>query len=241
LENVRRIRSQQRQRRESVPVATVALVGYTNAGKSTLFNALTQSKVLESSKMFATLDPTIRAVTLPSKRTVLLSDTVGFIRNLPHTLVSAFRATLEEVQRASLILNVSDVTSLSRAEQDAQVETVLKELEAQEKPQIRVLNKFDLVAEEERAEKLNTDENVYVSAKNGSGLGSLLEAVDRRLTEDALSRLRVSVPQSEGKVLALIEAKARVFSRQYRDGAVEMELQAPESVVRRLKHWAVTP
>ena len=90
LENVRRIRSQQRRRREAVPVATVALVGYTNAGKSTLFNALTQSKVLESSKMFATLDPTIRAVTLPSKRTVLLSDTVGFIRNLPHTLVSAF-------------------------------------------------------------------------------------------------------------------------------------------------------
>ena len=241
LENVRRIRSQQRRRREAVPVATVALVGYTNAGKSTLFNALTQSKVLESSKMFATLDPTIRAVTLPSKRTVLLSDTVGFIRNLPHTLVSAFRATLEEVQRASLILNVSDVTSTSRAEQDAQVETVLKELEAQDKPQIRVLNKFDLVAEDERAEKLNTEDIVHVSAKNGTGLGSLLEAVDRRLTEDALSRLRVSVPQSEGKVLAMIEAKARVFSRQYRDGSVEMELQAPESVVRRLKNWAVNP
>jgi GTP-binding protein HflX len=237
LENVRRIRSQQRQRRESVPVATVALVGYTNAGKSTLFNALTQSKVLESSKMFATLDPTIRAVTLPSKRTVLLSDTVGFIRNLPHTLVSAFRATLEEVQRASLIINVSDVTSTSRAEQDAQVETVLKELEAQDKPQIRVLNKVDLVPEEERGDKRNTEDTIYVSAKNVTGLGSLLEAVDRLLTEDALSRLRVSVPQSEGKVLAMIEAKALVFSRRYRDGSVEMELQAPESVVRRLKNW----
>jgi GTP-binding protein HflX len=237
LENVRRIRSQQRQRRESVPVATVALVGYTNAGKSTLFNALTQSKVLESSKMFATLDPTIRAVTLPSKRTVLLSDTVGFIRNLPHTLVSAFRATLEEVQRASLIINVSDVTSTSRAQQDAQVETVLKELEAQDKPQIRVLNKVDLVPEEERGDKRNTEDTIYVSAKNVTGLGSLLEAVDRLLTEDALSRLRVSVPQSEGKVLAMIEAKALVFSRRYRDGSVEMELQAPESVVRRLKNW----
>lgn len=239
LENVRRIRSQQRQRRESVPVATVALVGYTNAGKSTLFNALTRAKVLESSKMFATLDPTIRAVTLPSKRTVLLSDTVGFIRNLPHTLVSAFRATLEEVQRASLILNVSDVTSPSREEQDAQVETVLKELEAQDKPQIRVFNKLDLVAEEERDEKRNTADTIYVSAKKGAGLSALLEAVDQRLTEDALSRLRVSVPQSEGKVLALIEAKARVFSRQYRDGSVEMELQAPESVLRRLKNWVV--
>ena len=103
LENVRRIRGQQRQRRESVPVATVALVGYTNAGKSTLFNALTNAKVLESSRMFATLDPTLRSVELPSKRSVLLSDTVGFIRNLPHTLVSAFRATLEEVQRATLV------------------------------------------------------------------------------------------------------------------------------------------
>ena len=111
IENVRRVRAQQRARRESVPVATIALVGYTNAGKSTLFNALTRAAVLESPRMFATLDPTIRAVSLPSRRKALLSDTVGFIRNLPHTLVSAFRATLEEVQRASLILQVSDASS----------------------------------------------------------------------------------------------------------------------------------
>jgi GTP-binding protein HflX len=104
IENVRRIRAQQRQRRESVPVPTVALVGYTNAGKSTLFNALTNATVLESPRMFATLDPTLRSVTLPSKRKALLSDTVGFIRNLPHTLVSSFRATLEEVQRAARFL-----------------------------------------------------------------------------------------------------------------------------------------
>src|SRR5205823_7008814 len=108
LENVRRIRAQQRQRRESVPIPTVALVGYTNAGKSTLFNALTRAGVEESSRMFATLDPTIRSITLPSRRKVLLSDPVGFIRNLPHTLVSAFRATLKEVQRAELLLHVSD-------------------------------------------------------------------------------------------------------------------------------------
>src|SRR5213075_1196853 len=118
LEDVRRIRGQQRQRRESVPIAVVALVGYTNAGKSTLFNALTKASVLESSRMFATLDPTLRNVVLPSKRQVLLSDTVGFIRNLPHTLVSAFRATLEEVQRATLLLQVADVTSPTAEEQD---------------------------------------------------------------------------------------------------------------------------
>src|SRR2546425_2492548 len=152
IENVRRIRAQQRQRRESVPIATIALVGYTNAGKSALFNALTNAAVLASPKMFATLDPTIRAVNLPSKRQALLSDTVGFIRNLPHTLVSAFRATLEEVQRATLILHISDASSPLSAEQDAQVERVLKELDAGSKPRLHIMNKIDLRSEEHTSE-----------------------------------------------------------------------------------------
>ncbi len=122
VETVRRNRRQQRQRREAVPVPTVALVGYTNAGKSTLFNALTAAGVLESERMFATLDPKLRHLALPSRRKVLLSDTVGFIRNLPHTLVTSFRATLEEVERAELLLHVRDAASPMLEEQKAQVE-----------------------------------------------------------------------------------------------------------------------
>jgi len=243
LENVRRIRAQQRQRRESAPIATVALVGYTNAGKSTLFNALTRSGVLSSSKMFATLDPTIRGIDLPSKRKVLLSDTVGFIRNLPHTLVSAFRATLEEVQKASLILHVSDASSRLSAEQDAQVEIVLKELEAEKKPRLRVMNKVDLL-DEEVAEGLIADaakpesKIVYVSAIEGTGLDVLLQRIDKMIEEDQVSRVHLCIPQSEGKLLALLEARARIYSRAYKDGAVELEAEAPESVIRRVRQFA---
>jgi GTP-binding protein HflX len=244
LENVRRIRAQQRQRRESAPVATVALVGYTNAGKSTLFNALTRAGVLASSKMFATLDPTIRAVVLPSKRKVLLSDTVGFIRNLPHTLVSAFRATLEEVQRASLILQVSDASSRLSAEQDAQVELVLKELEVEKKPRLLVMNKVDLldveVAQALQAGALRDDATtLYVSAVEGTGLSTLLERIDAKIDEDRVSRVHLRVPQKEGKMLAMLAARARIYSRKYKDGAVELEAEAPESVVRKVRDFVI--
>ena len=239
VEEVRRVRSQQRQRRESVPLPTVALVGYTNAGKSTLFNALTKAGVVASSKMFATLDPTIRAVTLPSKRKVLLSDTVGFIRNLPTTLVSAFRATLEEVQRAALLLHVSDATSPVAHEQQRQVERVLKELEVQSTPQIRVMNKIDLVPEEKKSCPPAAGTAVCISAAKQIGLEGLLAAIDARLQIDALRAMRVRVPQSQGKLLAQIEARARIVKRSYRDAAVEMELEAPESFARLLEGYVV--
>jgi len=254
IENVRRIRAQQRQRRESVPVATVALVGYTNAGKSTLFNALTKSNVVASSRMFATLDPTIRSTELPSKRKVLFSDTVGFIRHLPHTLVSAFRATLEEVQRATLIMQVSDASSPVSAEQDAQVESVLKELEADKKPRLRVMNKIDLLLPKQRESLRDTDppdaglpdnplrdhdQIIHVSAAKGIGLGTLLERIDALLEPDRPRRVRLRIPQKEGKMLSQLQAGARIYSRQYQDGLVVLEAEAPASLLRRMREWIV--
>jgi GTPase len=239
IENVRRIRAQQRQRRESVPVATVALVGYTNAGKSTLFNALTKANVVASSRMFATLDPTIRAADLPSKRKVLFSDTVGFIRHLPHTLVTAFRATLEEVQRATLIMQVSDASSPVSAEQDAQVESVLKELEADKKPRLKVMNKIDLLLPKQRESLRDDDQNIHVSAAKGIGLSTLLDRVDAVLEGDRPERVRLRIPQKEGKMLAQLQAGARIYSRQYQDGLVVLEAEAPASLLRRMRAWVV--
>jgi GTPase len=239
VEEVRRVRSQQRARRESVPLPTVALVGYTNAGKSTLFNALTHAGVLSSSKMFATLDPTIRSIVLPSKRKILMSDTVGFIRNLPTTLVTAFRATLEEVQRAVLLLHVSDITSPLAQEQQAQVDQVLKELEVKDTPQIRVMNKVDLLPESQRKSLASDDATVYVSAAKGIALDRLLAAIDARQDIDALRSLRIRVPQSEGKLLAQIEARGHVMKRAFKESAVEMDVEAPESLARVLDQYVV--
>ena len=241
LDDVKRIRGQQRQRREAVPLPTIALVGYTNAGKSTLFNVLTGAGVLESAKMFATLDPTVRGITLPSKRKVLLSDTVGFIRNLPTTLVSAFRATLEEVQRAALLLHVADVTSVSGQEQQQQVESVLKDLDVMDRPQIRVMNKVDLMPEAQRRALTNSANTVYISAAKEIGLDGLLETIDDQLKIDALQTLLIRVPQSEGKLLALIEARARILKRSYRDSKVQLEVEAPESLARVLREYEVQP
>jgi GTP-binding protein HflX len=169
----------------------------------------------------------------------LLSDTVGFIRNLPHSLVTAFRATLEEVQRAELVLQVSDASNPLSAEQDAQVEKVLKELEADGKPRLRVMNKIDLLPPRQRDSLRDAANTVHVSAAKGIGISTLLDRVDQLLQADALSRIHLRVPQKEGKILALLEARARIYSRNYKDGLVELEVEAPESVVRRVRGWVV--
>ena len=171
---------------------------------------------------------------------MLLSDTVGFIRNLPHTLVSAFRATLEEVQRASLILQVSDASSPLSAEQDAQVDKVLKELEVGEKPRLRVMNKIDLLPPKQRDRCATTPADVHVSAAKGIGIRTLLDRIDA----DAVRRSDragciCACRRKKARCWRMLEAQARIYSRAYKDGLVEMEVEAPESVVRRVKEWVV--
>jgi GTP-binding protein HflX len=242
LDAVRRVRKQQRQRREAVPVPTVALVGYTNAGKSTLFNRLTGAQVLASSRMFATLDPKLRAIELPSRRKVLLSDTVGFIRNLPHTLVTSFRATLEEVGQAEVLLHVRDASSAYGEEQKSQVETVLGELESLAKPRIDVLNKIDLLVGHEREGMLARAQaagEVVVSAHTGEGMDALLAALDRALNSDPVVEAELRVPQHEGGVLAAVDAGMLVHSREYEGNLVRLSVSGPASLVGRLRKYRV--
>ncbi|HEY4357568.1 MAG TPA: GTPase HflX [Acidobacteriaceae bacterium] len=235
LEAVRRIRRQQRGRREAVPVPTVALVGYTNAGKSTIFNALTGAEVLASERMFATLDPKLRQLTLPSRRKVLLSDTVGFIRNLPHSLVTSFRATLEEVGRAELLLHVRDAASPTLDEQRAQVEAVLAELEVAKKPTLQVLNKVDLLPPETPFPAAS----VPVSGLTGQGLEELLHRIDAALTADPLTEARFRIPQSEGRVLAALERGATVSHQRFEGNLVYLNALGPSSLLHRYRRYQV--
>lgn len=239
IDRVRRQRAVRRQARQAVPLGMVALVGYTNAGKSTLFNALTHAGVLTSGKMFATLDPTIRAVRLPSNRKVLLSDTVGFIRELPPGLIAAFRATLEEVQEASLILHVADVANPRHTEQDAEVEKVLSELGVEDRPRLHVFNKLDLLSPEEAAALHNGNGNVFVSALTGAGLEELLRRIDEAMPVDPTVRVTLQLPLADGRTLALVHACGRVLHSEVQDGHMRLDAELPESFARRLRDAAV--
>jgi GTP-binding protein HflX len=234
---VRRIRHQQRQRREAVPVPVVAIVGYTNAGKSTLFNALTEAGVLESARMFATLDPKLRRLQLPSRRKILLSDTVGFIRNLPHTLVTSFRATLEEVERSEVLLHVQDAASPMREEQKTQVEKVLAELAVSTKPVIQVLNKVDLVPPQELAHLSSDREAILVSAHRHTGLDQLLTAIDAALVADPLVESCFRLPQSEGSILASLEGGAIIEEKRFEGNLVFLRARGPASLLDRYRRF----
>ncbi len=241
LESVRRIRRQQRQRREAVPVPVVALVGYTNAGKSTLFNALTEAGVLESSRMFATLDPKLKQLQLPSRRKILLSDTVGFIRNLPHTLITSFRATLEEVERAEVLLHVRDASSAMMDEQKEQVEKVLGELDVRGKPVIEVFNKIDLLPPEQRGwfagGAHGGPNSVAVSGLIKTGLDDLLASIDKALVADPLVDMKFRIPQSEGAALASLEAGSVVSGKSFKGNLVYLTARGPASLLDRYRSF----
>jgi GTP-binding protein HflX len=237
LHAVRRIRHQQRQRREAVPVPVVALVGYTNAGKSTLFNALTEAGVVESARMFATLDPKLRQLQLPSRRKILLSDTVGFIRNLPPTLVTSFRATLEELERAEILLHVQDAASPMREEQKTQVDKVLAELALSTKPVIRVLNKVDLVPPQELARPSSDPKAIPVSSIQHTGLDQLLMAIDAALVVDPLVESRFRIPQSEGSILASLEGGANIDEKRFEGNLVFLRARGPASLLGRYRRY----
>ena len=246
LEQVRRNRRQQRQRREAVPVPTVALVGYTNAGKSTLFNTVTGAAVLESSRMFATLDPKLRHLALPSRRKVLLSDTVGFIRNLPHTLVTSFRATLEEVERAELLLHVRDAASPMVDEQKAQVESVLAELDVANTPTLQVLNKIDLLSPEERERLLasSNGDTIAVSAQTGEGIDRLILAIEERIggveARDPTGTAQFRIPQREGRAIAALEAGSHIEDKRFEGNLVFFRARGPYSLLQRYRRYQVT-
>jgi GTPase len=250
LEHVRRGRGTQRQQRQSVPLATVALVGYTNAGKSTLFNRLTGAEVLADARMFATLDPTVRHIELPSRRKVLVSDTVGFIRNLPTTLVKAFRATLEEVTEAALLLHVVDASSPHAPHQTAHVLKVLAEIGADKTRQIFVLNKIDrLNLNAQETESLTQrilgevsgpiTAAIPISARGGDGFDEVLAAVDRLLPLDPVSRAKFRIPSGDGSAISILHERARVLQRAYDGDICVIEAEVPESIKRGLARFIV--
>jgi len=230
LRDVERTRGIQRRRRLEVPYPTVALVGYTNSGKSTLMNILTGSSVEAANRPFSTLDPTIRRLRLPNRMTVMLADTVGFIHRLPHMLVDAFKATLEEVRTADLLLHVVDGSSELASERMEVVDRVLEEIGAGATQRIIVMNKLDLVQDPPRM----PGNVVGVSALRGTGLDRLLVEVGRQL---GVSREEVAVTlsASRGDLIAMARRDGEVLSEEYRDGVVSMRARVSRPVAGRLR------
>lgn len=223
LTDVQKHRALLRMERKAEPLPSVSLVGYTNAGKSTLLKRLTGADVLVEDKLFATLDPTTRKVVLPNNDIILLTDTVGFIQNLPHHLVAAFRATLEEVQQADLLLHVVDYSHPNYEGQIRSVEEVLKSLKVLEKPVIMVFNKTDLVTDINSIHVADGP-SVTISATSGTGLEELLSLIADTLKE-RYTIVRLTIPYSNANLASLLHQKGKVIREEYGEKGIELEVE----------------
>ena len=239
LDHVDTRRTMNRRNRVRAEIPTVALVGYTNAGKSTLFNALTDAGVYVEDQLFATLDPTVRRLDLPEGQHVVLADTVGFVRDLPHELIAAFRSTLQEAREADLILHLIDASDPNRWQRVRQVNSVLKQLDADQIPQIRVYNKIDILDRQPRMTRNKEGEGraVWISATTGEGLSLLKEAIARRLQQKTVHRY-IRLESAQGRQRAkLFELGAVLNEEILEEGGWLLELKMAEKDLRRfLKH-----
>ncbi|HEV2178118.1 MAG TPA: GTPase HflX [Terriglobia bacterium] len=235
IERVRSGRALHRAHRLERQFLTVALVGYTNAGKSTLFNALTRARVMTSGRLFATLDPTVRRLPLESRRSVVLSDTVGFIRNLPPHLVASFRATLEELEGASLLLHVTDASHPRHEQQDAAVESLLETLGLASAPRLHVWNKSDLLEAAEIKRRSAGAMEVAVSAATGQGLETLRRRIDEALADDPVVEAEFKLSSSDAQGLALLYRFGTVLSAEYGDDQVSVRARVTTSLRRRVE------
>ena len=245
LDKVKTHRMLYRDRRKETPVPVVSLVGYTNAGKSSLLNALTAADVYAEDQLFATLDPTTRRFPLPNGKDVLVTDTVGFIQNLPTELVAAFRATLEEIVDSTMLVHVVDISSPLAGAQVAAVDTVLKELGASDIPRVTVWNKSDAsIASgkdpEALAEEARSRGAVATSATTGFGIDSLVHALQDTLVRVALVRVEIDVPYDVGGVIGEVRKAGVVESETYWQGGTRVVAHVPSATARRLAHLAVT-
>ena len=238
LEEVRKHRAQYRRRRSEEAIPVIALVGYTNAGKSTLLNALTGSDVYAADQLFATLDPTTRRIKLPGGREVLATDTVGFIQKLPTTLVAAFRATLEEIAEADLILHVVDITHINVEQQAATVLQVLAELNATEQPIITAINKIDALPDRSFGElgETEADNAVAISALTGEGLPELLARIEETLDADLVS-LDLLVPYQRGDLLGLIHQRGVISRETHELTGTRLSARVPRELAHRLEPY----